>query len=316
MIYLKIIIFLCMAVALSCFFYQLKRSRFLENKILKAQKAIDEASVERARMKKKLLDDSRPKSFLEKMIEAPEKDFIYSGMGKKFQGLTIEIWILLIVGSAAALYFLIYLITRKVVISVGAALIYIVIIKGIEKLLVYRNYKITDNMLLHFLNQMGNFSLVNGEITAIFHQVSRYLPEPLKGALEECYYDAQTSGDTAAALYFMADKIEHPKFKEIIYNIEICINYTSDFNVVVSNCRKSIMDEQRAKRERKAMADEAVLNMFILSLLSIVTLICSNYLIDTSIWQILFNTAIGKGALFIIGVCYLILFIKIASAEK
>lgn len=319
MIFLKILLFFCLAISITGFFYQIAKTRFLQVKLREAYDALDEAAVERARREKRSLifhDTDRKKKILEKFLEMPSRDFTYSGLGRKIRGLTVEIWILSVLVSAAALYFFIFAVTRNATVSLISAGIYIFIPFLIEKVMMYRNYKVVDNNLLHFLNQLGNFSLSRGEITSVLLQISKYMPEPLSNALEECYYDAQTSGDTSSALYALADKIEHEKFKEVINNIEVCINYTSNFKVVVDNCRKSIMDEQRAKRERKAMAEESILNMFILSILCVVTLILANGLTDTSIWNILFGTPIGHGALLIIAACYIVFIWKIISAER
>ena len=54
-----------------------------------------------------------------------------------------------------------------------------------------------------------------GEITGVLGQVSKYMEEPLKGVMEECAYEAQMTGNSSTALLAMAEKVEHPKFKEL-----------------------------------------------------------------------------------------------------
>ena len=318
MIYLKIIIFLFLAASLSGLFYQFRKSGILQTKFKEASNALDEASLVRARREKRkaLIQQTEEKTFLEKLIEKPAKSFSYSGLGKKFPGLTVEIWLLLIIGSTALLYFVLLGIFKNFLTAAAGSAAYVGVIILYEKILVMRNYKAVDDNLIHFLNQLGNFSITSGEITTVFHQVSRYLPAPLNDALEECYYDAQTSGDASAALYALADKIEHEKFKEIINNIEICTNYTSNFKVVVDNCRKSLMEEQKAKRERKSMADEAVVNIFLLTILLGVALLLTNVLLEISIWNVLLHTIVGRCALCVVIACYLIFVWKIYTTER
>lgn len=318
MIYLKIFIFLCLSGSFCSLFYQLRKSGLLQNKFKEASSALDEASLARARKEKRnaLIQQAEDKSFLEKLIEVPAKNFVYSGLGRIFPGLTVEIWLLLIIGSSGLLYFGLLALLKNFLTAAFATAFYMGTVFLFEKVLAKKNYKSVDNNLIHFLNHLGNFSQVNGEITTVFHQVSRYLPEPLNNVLEECYYDAQTSGDASAALYTLADKIEHEKFKEIISNIEVCTNYTSNFKVVVDNCRKSLMEEQRARRERKAMADEAILNIAILTILLVVALVLTNSLLEITLWNVLFHTAIGRAALCIMGSCYLMFFWKISNTER
>lgn len=93
----------------------------------------------------------------------------------------------------------------------------------------------------------------------ILGQVSRYVEEPLKGALEECAYEAQTTpGDSSLALLSMAERIEHPKIKELARNLEISIRYMADLTTLVDSSRRSAREYLRMEEERKGMLEEQV----------------------------------------------------------
>ena len=47
--------------------------------------------------------------------------------------------------------------------------------------------RVTNENLLKCLNFLGNYSLTAGEITMVLGQVSRYVEEPLKGALRNAH---------------------------------------------------------------------------------------------------------------------------------
>lgn len=53
---------------------------------------------------------------------------------------------------------------------------------------------------------LGNYSLTAGEITSVLGQVSKYMEEPLRSAMEECAYEAQITGDHSTALLTMAER--------------------------------------------------------------------------------------------------------------
>ena len=120
--------------------------------------------------------------------------------------------------------------------------------------------------LLEFLNFLGNYSITAGEVTSIFGQVSKYVEEPMKSALEQCSYEAQTTGDAGLALLAMAEKIEHPKFKEVVHNMEVSIRYCADFKILVDTSRRSVREYLRMGEDRKGMLREAVINMLMLLL--------------------------------------------------
>ena len=131
----------------------------------------------------------------------------------------------------------------------------------------------TNENLLKCLNFLGNYSLTAGEITMILGQVSRYVEEPLKGALEECAYEAQTTGDSSLALLSMAERIEHPKIKELARNLEISIRYMADLTTLVDSSRRSAREYLRMEEERKGMLREAGINMALLLGMSVFALL-------------------------------------------
>lgn len=313
----KIIIYLLIFQAMVGFIYYLRKSDILKKTLKYAYKTLDEAAVERAReSKRNMLLQNGTKGFLARFLERPNKRFIYSRLGGLVHGMSFELWLVIKMASAAVLYFLCLTINKNVVIGFAAILVYLASLNGIEYFLAYRNYKSVDDNLIKLINLMSNFSVTTGEITSIFHQISRYLPDPLCSVLEECYYDAQTCGDTSVALYAMAEKIEHPVFKEFVRNIEICAAYTANFAVIIGNARKVIINEQRSKKERKATANDNLMDMVIVSIVLIAALVLVDQLVETSIWHIIFHSVIGRIGLAVAAIFYLIFGISIATAEK
>lgn len=316
-IYLKVIIFILLLVSFTGFIYYLRKTKIIKQTLEDVRAALNEASIERARAAKRdILFQQNKVGLWDRILEAPSKRFTYSGLGYLLHGVSFEIWIFLKITTAAILYFIVFAISKQVLSGFAALVIYFAVFYGVEQFLAYRNYKLVDEKLINLVDLMSNFSITSGEITSIFHQISRYLPNPLSNALEECYYDAQTSGDTSVALYTMAEKIEHPMFKEFVRNIEICANYTANFSIIIKNSRKLIQDEQRAKKERRAVANDNLVDMFIISLVLVAALFITDYLIDTSIWMILFQTGIGRLGLLVIGFIYFIFAVSVITAER
>ena len=127
----------------------------------------------------------------------------------------------------------------------------------------------------------------------VLGQVSRYVEEPLKGALEECAYEAQTTGDSSLALLSMAERIEHPKIKELARNLEISIRYMADLTTLVDSSRRSAREYLRMEEERKGMLREAGINMALLLGMSVFALLTVDRLIDVSVWKIVSGTLPG-----------------------
>lgn len=308
MIILKIIIAICFFSGIFFFFWYLQRTKIIEKGLATVRGSIEETAARRQieAHANLLIRDQKNKGRLEKIIERPEKLYIYSRIGKIVKGLSFEVWAVLIVLTAAGAYLGTLLITKNAMTGLLAAIGYYLIIKIAEMILARRNYKTIDRYLLEFLNQLGNFSVIQGEVTNVLHQTAQYAPSILAEALEECYIEAQTTGNVSAALMGLVDQFEHEKFKEIVINLEVCSRYTANLKVIVDSLRRNLMDAKRASQERRAIADSAIVEMVILSIMLLIVLAVVDTMIKASIWDVLLHSIVGYIALGVAGICYLI----------
>lgn len=230
-----------------------------------------------------------------------EQELQYSGWKRRFPSLTAERWILGNLVAGVLLFLFLLEVWGWKVGFLGTALMFGGEFLAIQAYKMKAMKSVNDN-LLKFLDFLGNYSITAGEVTGIFHQVSRYVEEPLKSALEECCYEAQTTGDAGLALLSMAEKIEHPKFKELVRNMEINLRYCADFTRLVGNSRRSMRDYLKQRGERKSMIREAAINMALLLGMSAFVFLIVDRLIEVSIWTILIGTLPGQAALALLGI--------------
>ena len=235
-----------------------------------------------------------------------EEFLCYCGVRRRIPGCTAEKWIAGNLLAMAGIFCLLQGIVGKFGIAVGGT-----VLCGAAEYLILNTMRagelraVNEN-LLKCLNFLGNYSLTAGEITMVLGQVSRYVEEPLKGALEECAYEAQTTGDSSLALLSMAERMEHPKVKELARNLEVSIRYMADLTTLVDSSRRSAREYLRMEEERKGMLREAGINMGLLMAMSLFALLTVDRLIDVSVWQILSGTLPGHLAL---GIYSLIVFL-------
>ena len=308
MIALKIIVGICIFTSIFSFFWYLRETKIIEKSLTAARGSIEETTARRQveAHANLLIRDQKNKTRLEKIIENPEKLYTYSRIGKIVRGLSFEAWAVLVVLTTAGAYLGTLIVTKNTMTGLLAAVGYFLIIKIAEMILAKRNFKTIDKSLLEFLNQLGNFSAIQGEITNVLHQTAQYTPPILAEALEGCYIEAQTTGNVSVALMGLADQFEHEKFKEIIINLEVCSRYTANLKVIVDSLRRNLMDAKRASQERRAIADSAIIEMVILSVMLLIVLAVVNTMIKASIWDVLFHSVVGYVALGVTGICYLI----------
>ena len=234
-----------------------------------------------------------------------DRQLNYSGWKQRMKWLTVESWLAanIVVFSGTFIIGLIHGGIPEALVLMG--------LTGLAEGIAFLSGKAVCNRavngnLMKFLDFLGNYSITAGEITSVFESVSRYVDNPLKRVLEECSYEAQTTGDTAMALLAMAEKIEHPKFKELVRNMEISLRYSADFSVLVQNSRRGMREYLRNGVERKSLLREAVINMMMLLGLSGLIFVTVDGMIEKSIWQVLFQTTPGRMGLGLLAFIFLL----------
>lgn len=274
------------------FFWWIRSESIIHNMLRMAYSTLEEAAQKRTK------DNRRGELLLKKKkgrLYRLEQQLLYSGLLRSFPFLTPELYIAFNLLVVMGLYLLFSIVTASWWPGIVAVVVFEAALYFLMNLMITRQYNATDEGLLKFLDFLGNYSITSGEITSVLSQVSGYLEEPLKSTLEECYYEAQMSGDTSIALLSMAEKLSHPKFKELVRNLEITMRYSADFTILVNQSRRSVREYMRMRQERKALASEAWVNIVILAVMTLVILKSVEALIGIPIEQILWQSWVGKG---------------------
>lgn len=289
-----IILFLEILLLFVILFWWIRKESVIHNVIHRAYENLEQAAQKRVADNREgmhLL--SNKKGYWQRL----EQQLLYSGLVRKIAFLTPEIYITFRIIMAVILYIAFSIVGRTVWTGVLAVLLFEGILYLLQEMLISKNYNAVDDELLKFLDFLGNYSITSGEVTIILYQISDYLEEPLRTVLEECYYEAQTTGDASMALLSMAEKVQHPKFKELVRNLEISMRYSADFTILVSQSRKAVREHMRMRQEQKALAGEAWINILILGAMTVVILKSVEILIGIPIEEVLLNTWVGRGCL-------------------
>lgn len=300
---MKGLIFLLLFLGFFLLFHEMSALEYMAGALKRTRQGMDAAARQRSladRQNLVILQENHSLwHFLERQLQ-------YSGIKDKFPGITAEWWIAGNAAAGAAL-FLMVTVLGNVRAAIGAvALLSAAEWYGLKKLR-ERNLKRTEANLTKLLDFLGNYSVTSGEITGIFKQISRYMEEPVKSALDICCQEAATTGDTEMALRFMAERIEHPKFKELTRNIEVSIRYCADFSALVDSSRRSLRESLRVSQERRGMVREAMINLALLMGMSFVVLLTVERLTGIGMRQLLTETwpgRVGLGSLLLIFVLF------------
>lgn len=289
------------------------KERLLFRVVERTEKAMEASTVQRAKDKRKsrVLPENR-----NGILYELEKRLVYSGISERFPVVTPEIWILCNLILSMVIYFLMALFRARWWIIFLVILGVQIVLFGLVSLLMARNYNRTEGELLKFLDFLGNYSITSGEISSIFYQMSPYLEEPLRGALRECYYEASAWGDVSMALFALEDKLQHPKMKEIVRNLETTMRYSADYKILVNQSRKSVREYLRLRSERKSMMREAYINLLLLLGMTMVVFMSLEGLFGIGLGELLFANTVGRIGGIVILVIIVAFYIKIRKLAR
>lgn len=280
---MKILIFALLFTGFFLLFHKMESLNRLAGILRRTRSEMDAASRQRSLAdRQKLLKLQERNSFWYKL----EQQLLYSGIKAKLPRITPERWVAAHLALGAGLM-LPVAVAGGIASAAAVAALAFTIEWALLKALRRRNLKRTENGLTKLLDFLGNYSIVSGDITGVLGQISRYMEEPIKGALDACYYDAAITGDAGMALLVMAERVEHPKFKELARNMEISVRYCADFSALVSSSRRSLREYLHMARVRRGMQREAAVNLILLALMSGVMLLVVSKLTGISVVTLL-----------------------------
>lgn len=294
---MKVLIFLLLITGFVLLFSTGHISRLISASLQKTGQDMDEAA------RKRILEERRQMIHLQEnkgFLTEIERELYYSGLKLHFPKLTAELFMAGNLVVTAVLF-----VAGSIVDGMVGGVCGVLIWGASECLglsrLKGKNLKSVSENLVRLLDFLGNYSVTSGEVAGILHQVSRYMEQPLKAVLETCYYEVQTTGDAHGALLQMAEKVEHPKFKELVRNMEVSLRYCADFSALVSGSRRSMLEYLRSAGERKGMLREALISMGLLLGMSFVILMAVGNLVQITPMQLLTDTLPGRA-----GICILV----------
>ena len=276
-------VFVCLTVGFAAMFYAAVTNRTWEKVLLITRRNMDRREKEALLEKRKLLQEQQKKKSL---WTALDRQIDYSGLRRRLPGLGATGLFALNLVLAAALFGILTALAGFLPGLAGVA--GMVLLEGFGFLLArQKNLRSVNEDLMKFLDFLGNYNITGGELGSILGQISRYLNQPLRGALEECEAESRLTGDVGMAVLSMGEKIEHPQFKQLARNLELTSRYSTDFAPLVMDSRRSMREYLRQNQDRKGMLREAAINMLLLLIMSAVVLVVVAGLVGSDVPSLL-----------------------------
>lgn len=299
-------VFLLLCLGFYLLFYEIDLLNKISVLLKRTKEDMDAASRQRILEDRKQLMELRQKHSL---LFSLEQMLQYSGLKNHMPGLTVEWWLAVNTAVLSGAFLGIWIFAGLMP-AVAAVVLLAAAEAAAIRAMRTANLRRVNNNLMKLLDFLGNYSVTAAEATSVFSQVSRYMEEPLSSVLDACSAEAQITGDASLALLSMAEKIEHPKFKELARNMEISVRYSADFSALVISSRRSLREYLRVSQERRGMLREAAVNMALLLGMSFVVLLTVGHLTEVSLWTLLAGTVPGR-----VGACILLVIFGLFAGQ-
>ena len=230
---------------------------------------------------------------------------VQSGISKKFPFMTTEFYLLSTLVFGLVSFIFIQSITGVWIFGLFAMLLVCFISYLALYILSNMAYVKVERNIVSFANCIQNFSKSSDDIVSIFRKTVPYLNEPLKTHVQEFCHECRYTGDKYTAFKNLELKIEHPKFKELVRNLEICSRLEADYGVIIEDTRGVIRDYLNAKEERKAIIKNGRFELLLVLTICAVVVFLFDGFVSGSILSLLLNDIIGNG---ILVYCIIVLF--------
>lgn len=130
-------------------------------------------------------------------------------------------------------------------------------------------WKQTEKELMPFLNIVDNFSKSEQDLFQIFELAVPYLKGPIKSAIGECSQYAASTGNRMEAIRDLLYRVEHPKFREIVQNLEICSKNDGNYGAIMQDMREGLSSYLSNRKEEAGIWKQGQIQMIVILCLGI-----------------------------------------------
>jgi len=218
----------------------------------------------------------------------------YSGIRKRISFINAEIFIFFLVIILIFVFMLFSLLFQNILGGFIADIAFFIILYFALYVLSGRYYNSLEENIMTLLNLVENFNKSQDDIVGIFRKTIPYIGEPIKTILTDFCTEAQMYGDINQAFDNMNAKIEHRKIKELIHNLKVCSRYESNYDMVIRDCRMSMINYLEIKSERKAIINNGRAEIVILFLCAAFIIYLFSKIISGSLMDLLLGSIVGN----------------------
>lgn len=197
---------------------------------------------------------------------------------------------------------------------IGAAVF--VAIYAIVLALSGRTYNQIEDATSIFVSILSNHAKGSTDIITIMQRSRASLQGPLYDLVGSFLLDAEKTGSSDLAFDFFRESIDNRQLKVILSNLKTCSRYQANYEEVLAQMMGQIAASLSAREERKNILFSMKLTLIVISIASVIIVALIGKGIDVDVKGILTGNMVGQGILFITGLLYLFVVVKLFGTDK
>ena len=175
--------------------------------------------------------------------------------------------------------------------------------------------KIEDNTAI-FVSILSNHAKGSSDIVTIMSRTLPSLHGPLRGLVQKFIMDAENTGNVDIAFDYMKESIDNRQLQTIIINLKNCMHYQANYEEVLMQMMSQVASGLTAREDRKNVLFEMKLTLAIISAMAVVIVWIIGTGLGIDVVGCLTGNVFGQILLFITGILYLMVGIKMFGTDK
>ena len=239
-----------------------------------------------------------------------------SGVGNHISWLSGEVFLFLLVILTVAGFIEGIFFTGNGFIALFIAALQFVGLYVVVLALSGRTYNQIEDGTSLFVSILSNHAKGSSDIVTIMQNTLSSVDGPIYALVERFILDAEKTGNVDLAFDYMKESIDNRQLQTIIINLKNCMHYQANYEEVLGQMMNQIAASLSAREERKNILFSMKLTLVVISIASILIVLFIGNGIGIDVKEILTSNFIGQAILFITGVLYLFVVVKLFGTDK
>lgn len=179
-----------------------------------------------------------------------------------------------------------------------------------------RTYNQIEDSTSIFVSILANHAKGSSDIVSIMQSTYYSMDGPIKERIGRFLLDAEQTGNVDLAFDYMKESVENRQLQTVLVNLKNCMHYQANYEEVLAQMMGQIAANLSAREDRKNILFSMKLTLVVISIVSVLIVVLIGNGIGVDVKAILTSNKIGQTILFVTGLLYLFVVMKLFGTDK